>query len=336
MRNTYSEQLTVKEVSEENYNPLAISSQAAFPQAYFYGSWHEKMGRKVLRFSVEDKSGSEVIGFFQVIIFPMPFGKKVGYIPRGPVFKHNIEIKKALFEIAKKENLVFLRLEPEFNFKSLKAPTKSLKKLVFSQPTHEWVLDLSPTLPELIANMHKKTRYSVRVAESPESDLKVKIIENSFVDYLEVFLTMMQITAKRDGFSLHPESYYRNIFNSFEQEKNAFLVLVYHKENLLSVHANIIYGNTAYYLFGATSNEFRETMPSYKAHITTFEYLKSKSINFYNFGGIEVSKNSEDSLAGVTLYKTRFGGFLKSHEFVFDIVVNKLWYMLFSIYKKFK
>ena len=57
--------------------------------------------------------------------------------------------------------------------------------------------------------MPPKNRYNIRLAEN--KGVAIEIIENNFEKYFEDFYNLIERTAKRNNFKLHPEIYYKNI-----------------------------------------------------------------------------------------------------------------------------
>ena len=69
----------------EDFDPRGIYQDALFTQAKFYGDWQANLGRQVKRFLAY--RDSEAVAYFQLIQYPLLFGKKYGYIPYGPVVR---------------------------------------------------------------------------------------------------------------------------------------------------------------------------------------------------------------------------------------------------------
>jgi len=220
----------IREIKHKaEYNPLLISKQASFTQAWFYGEWQEMMGRKVRRFEV--KKDSEIIGFFQIISYPLPFNQNLLYIPHAPLLRQLAdsegqaefleEFHRKLSEIGKEENAIFARFDLYLPSRSLGESGLTLNKYfkkvpdyaynsVYFQPKYEWVLKIDKPESELLGNMHPKNRYNIRLAEN--KGVVIEIIENNFGKYFEDFLSLMKKTARRNNFKLHPGVYYKNIF----------------------------------------------------------------------------------------------------------------------------
>jgi len=330
-------------IGDESFDASTLCSQVPFTQAPFYGDWQKTLGRRIKRFIVKDKD--EVIMYFQMIKYPLLFGKNYFYIPYGPVSKtinQNIliELKEKLIEEAKKENAVFVRLDftPAVNDKeNIKLFSKVLKhspkytyKSSYFQLRSEWFLDLKKTEEEILKEMHEKTRYSVRLAD--RRGVKTEIVTSNFDEYFDTFCELMEVTSKRNGFHLHSRDYYESIFKNLKED-NTFLSISRYEGKILSIYLVINYSGIANYVFGCSGNDFKELAPTYLAHFEAIKHSKKIGAEFYNFGAISSEGKGMDSL---TVFKKKFGGFEVKHSDFFDVIVEPFWYYLYNFRKFFK
>ncbi len=340
--------MTIKESTKESeFDPSRFYPSTPFTQAFFYGEWQKSTGRKVWRFLITDDVTQSTIGSFQVIKFPTAFKKSFLYIPYGPVLFCDVttsllnEIKKFLIDLAKKEDAIFVRADftvskkyqkEQFNKVFHLAPSYTYHSAQF-QPRLEWYLDLHQSEQDILRDMHKNTRYCVRLSE--KNEVSNQIIEENFSSHFSTFYSILKETADRDGFHLHSQEYYKNIFNHCDKDKNAILVLSSHSGKILSANLVILYGDTAMYIFGGTSNENRKVMPAYGAQMATIKYLKEKGYHWYNFGGVSHVDDGSDSWGGLTKFKKRFGGNVVQHDKLYDVVTSSFWYFVYCLYKRF-
>ncbi|MDP2638758.1 MAG: peptidoglycan bridge formation glycyltransferase FemA/FemB family protein [Candidatus Azambacteria bacterium] len=325
--------LEIKEVHDKSeYNPLLFDKKMPFTQAWFYGEWQMAMGRKVRRFEV--KEDSKIISFFQIIKYPLPFGKNILYIPHASIRK---EFCHKLIEIAKEEDAIFVRFESKFVDSSISLAIKKVPSYayhsVYFQPKYEWVLDIDKSENELLGNMHPKSRYGVRLAEN--KGIKIEIIENNLGRYFEDFYGLMKETAERNRFKLHPKGYYQNIFMNCEKNENAFLALARYNNKILAINLILLFGETAYFLFGASSNEFKNLMAPHLTHWRGIIEAKNRGYRFYNFGAIAFG-NENDSFQGISRFKKRFGGRLLEYPDSYDLILQPLWHWLYKLRKRFQ
>lgn len=334
--------------SKLEYNPLSISKNSPFTQAWFFGEWQEMVGRKVRRFTITENS--EIVGFFQAIKCHLILSKKFFYIPHGPVLKDASpntefleEFYKKLIEIGKEESLIFIRFDfysHNSNYGSVKDFDKYFKIVPlyayhssYFQPKYEWILNLEKTEDEILSEMHPKTRYGIRLAEN--KGVKVEIIKSDFQKYFYDFLDLMQKTAHRNNFSLHPEVYYKNIFENCEENKNAFLAIASYNDKILAINLVLLYGETAYFIFGASSDELKNLMAPHLLHWKIIIEVKKIGYKIYNFGAVGHSTSLRvNNFEGISRFKKRFGGSLLEYSDSYDLVLKPFWYWLYNLRKK--
>lgn len=330
----------IREIRDKaEYDPLLISKQAPFTQAWFYGEWQEMAGRKARRFEI--KKNSEIAGFFQVIKYPLFAGKNILYIPHGPVLQNadnNFikEFHKKLIEISKEENAVLARFD---SYPALENLNKYFRKVsdyayasAYFQPKREWILDIGKTESDLLNGMHPKSRYNIRLAEG--KGVKIEIIESDFEKYFEDFYRLMEKTAERNDFKLHPETYYRNILKNCEENKNAFLVLAKYGNEVLAVNVILLFGETAYFVFGGSSDEHKNLMASHLSHWRGILEAKTRGCGIYNFGA--VSSGGDEKFEGISIFKKRFGGRNLEYSDSYDLVFQPVWHFLYDLKKKYR
>ncbi|MBI2446582.1 MAG: peptidoglycan bridge formation glycyltransferase FemA/FemB family protein [Parcubacteria group bacterium] len=333
--------------NKAEYNPLLLAENAPFTQAWFFGEWQEKMGRKVRRFKI--KKDSEIIGVFQIIKYPLPFSKSFLYIPHGPVLTSNTqqatsnneflkEFHEKLLKIAKEENAIFVRFDfhsrnsdygSKESYKSYfkKVPVYAYHSSYF-QPKFEWILNLEKPEEEILNKMHPKIRYGIRLAEN--KGVRVEIIKTDFQKYFPDFYNLMKKTAERNKFSLHPEVYYKNIFTNCEGNKNAFLAIANYNNKILAINLILLYGEAASFIFGASSDEYKNLMATYLLHWKIIVEVKKLELKIYNFGA--VGENFE----GISRFKKRFGGELLEYSDSYDLILKPFWYYLYNLRKLLK
>lgn len=344
-------------INKTEYNPLSISKQTPFTQAWFYGEWQKMVGRKVRRFeiicprrtSLGLERDSESIGFFQVIKYPLPFSQNFLYIPHAPLLRQDYggqadflrEFYKKLSQIAKEENAVFVRFDLYFhnwNYGSMGNLDKYFKKVPpyayhssYFQPKFEWCINLTKTEDELFNEMHPKNRYNIRLAE--KKGVEVEIIRQNFRKYFDDFYRLLRETAKRDNFNLHPKTYYQNVFATLE-ENNAFLAVARYEEKMLLINLILLYGRAAHFAFGGSSDEYKNLMAPHLSHWRGIIEAKNRGYKFYNFGG--VSGNGGKELEGVSFFKKRFGGELLEYSDSYDAVLKPFWHWLYNMRQKIR
>ncbi len=267
------------------------------------------------------------------------------YAPRGPLLRSDLsreksaEVIKFLFHGIKRLNqkAVFLKVEPasaDETFWRSVFPARSLsgvfrvRRASDIQPRETLVLDLKKTEDDLLAAMHQKTRYNIRLAQKKG----VKIIEGNLEDFTE-FWRLMDVTGGRDGFRLHDKEHYRRLL-SLPQEnipgKPEFIRIFFaeYEGKKIATAMLSFWGGRATYLHGGSDNDFREVMAPYLLQWEMISRAKKEGAALYDFYGI-----SEKKWPGVTRFKRGFGGEEKVYPGVFDIVFRAAIYRCYRLMK---
>jgi len=308
-----------------------------------------------------------------VIKHPLPFGKSYLYCPRGPIFTktqesfdyaqdkqknkktplnlnsndiisgrpHQSEIQSLLDkikEIAKEEKAIFFRFEPpEENYKLQITNYKNYKLLKTKsvQPPRTLMLDLAKSEDDLLAAMHPKTRYNIRLAmRHGVTVYRTRLTDHEMLkNDFEIFWNLLSKTSRRDGFKTHPKNYYWQMLNSLAPlpscqtpTPNAALYFAKYQNKILAANLIMFFGNTVTYLHGASSSEHRNVMAPHLLHWSIISEAKRLGFKYYDFWGIDEAK-----WPGITRFKKGFGGFEISYPGTFDLPVNKLWYKIYRL-----
>ena len=313
--------------------------QASFLESYEWGEFQERAGFRIFRFGIEDEG--KLIAAFSLIKKPLGFGRAYFYCPKLVIKDWKSEIWdfyiKEIGQLTRKEKAIFLRFEPTGKVmnSSYQIP---IVKTIDVQPGKTIILDLSKSEDELIAAMHPKTRYNIRLAGKKG----VLVRQGGGEDDFNNFWRLMEETRERDGFRLHERAHYEAIIDKFpasnpgsekipeSQISNPqliFKLIVAECENKI-IAGNIVayFGDAATYVHGASANEFRNVMAPYLLQWETIRQAKRLGYKFYDFYGID-----EKKWPGVTRFKRGFGGTEKQNPGTFDVVYDSMWYNVYRI-----
>jgi peptidoglycan pentaglycine glycine transferase (the first glycine) len=289
------------------------SPSREFLQSEEWRKFQESVGRKTYSIGGDDFSAS-------IIEHSLPIVGKYFYVPRGPVIPAKAGIQDFgsrisaqggsafggkpgmtnIIELAKKEKVGWIRIEPESeeildlikkstNYKIAKAPHDM-------QPREILVMDITKSEEELLSGMKQKTRYNIRLAE--KKNIKVISHQSSdkgFEKYIDEFIRLVEITAQRDGITPHPENYYRKMFELIPNDIIKLYVAEYEGKNI-AANIMIFYGNTCTYLHGASSNNHRELMAPYLLQWRAMQDAKAAGYEKYDFGGVKSISNSPNKI----------------------------------------
>ncbi len=313
-------------VKDKNQWDKFISGQpfAQFLQSWAWGEFQSAYCRRVWRVGLEE-NGRLVAGG-QFIEHYLGLGMAYLYSPRGPI--GNLPLTETINFLKDKTSTygeLFLRLEPT-DTKHLILNTKH-SRINSVQPSHTLLLDLTKTEEELLSAMHEKTRYNIRLAER-----KGLAIDNN-INFESVW-TLMTETAQRDKIKLHPKKYYDLMLKHVPCQ----LFSINYQNTPLVTGIFIGFDDTFTYVHGASGNQNREMMAPYLLQWQAIKFAKSVGYRYYDFYGINPTNEADLDFrprwAGITRFKSGFGGFAKTYPGTFDLPLNPLGYKLFRLIKK--
>jgi len=273
----------------------------------------------------------------QILFRRLPLGFSIAYFPKGPVFHPLVSgIDSMLWteidEICRTNNAVFCKLEID-SWKSedwvvATSETKWLTSKHNIQPPRTILIDISGTKEQILAKMKQKTRYNIRLAEKKGVTVRAW-------DDIESFHKMMLVTGGRDGFGIHSLEYYKRAYELMQPKGlGEILVAEYEGKPLASLFV-ARNGNRAYYLYGASTDEERNRMPTYLLQWEAMKWAKARGCEEYDLWGVPdedettLEANFEtrhDGLWGVYRFKRGFGGEVKRAAQAMDRVYNPLLY----------
>lgn len=290
----------------------------SFLQTPEWAEIQERDGRKSHRISY----GSEVVWLYE---HPLPYGFKYLYGPRVSITNAD-QFLHQMKAYARPYGPIFLRLEPEVDLRFTNQDLR-IERGANLQPQRTVMLDLKKSNEELLASMHPKTRYNIKVAERHG----IRVETRAGMDALDDFYGRLEETAARDGFRLHPKSHYAHLLASNSHQFENCLFFAYYQGELAAVALLNFYGEVATYLHGASTYSLRSFMAPYMIHWEMIKEARRRGVGTYDFWGID-----EDKWPGVTRFKRGWGGEEVSYPEAFQIIFRPASYRLYSAVSSFR
>ncbi len=258
----------------------------------------------------------------------LPAGNKYLYCPRGPIASalwYVGDLVQGLRQHAQDQGAMFIRFDPPVKG-SGKLSGSSFIKTATVQPKQTLQLDLSKDAERLLAEMHHKTRYNIRL--SAKKDLTIEVVDPGQFDQV---WPVFEQTAERDKFRLHDQKYYKHMIKSLGPMIR--LVVAKHENEIIAATIMIDFAGVRTYLHGASSNKHRNLMAPYAIHWHEIQDAITQGYRYYDFWGV-----SDTNLAwkGITRFKRGFGGAEIEYPGTFDYVINKPQYLLYKIARRLR
>ncbi|RIK30672.1 MAG: methicillin resistance protein [Anaerolineae bacterium] len=277
---------------------------------------------------------SENVGV-QILFRKLPLGFTIGYIPKANLAE---SLWREIDSVCKQHRAIFLKVEPDL-WNDQKRETWNLKLETSPhniQPPRTIIVDLTSDEETILARMKQKTRYNIRLAEKKGVTVRAW-------DDIESFHKMMLVTGGRDGFGVHSLEYYRRAYELFHPKGMCEILVAEYEGKPLAALFVARNGNRAYYLYGASTDEERNRMPTYLLQWEAMKWAKSRGCDEYDLWGVPdedeatLESNFEsrhDGLWGVYRFKRGFGGELKRAAQALDRVYNPLLYWAYLKFMK--
>lgn len=309
----------------------------SFMQSWEWGEFKKSQNEPPLRFIIEDQ-GQPILGG-QLLKITVPLIKKPRlYCPLGPIGDmQNQTATEKLFDYlddyAHENNILTVDLELPFlkDTPALAGFVEQLKQKKYNllpitiQPRRTAILDLTQSEEKLLAACKPKTRYNIRLAQ--RKNVKVKTLEKPHWDG---FYKLLQETAERQQVTFYPQSYFENMEKALGPADMLTMLEAYYEKTLVASLFVIGFRETATYLFGASSDQYRNTMANYLLHWEAIRFAQQKGYQRYDFWGISDGTAYTKSWQGITRFKQGFAGQEIEYAGFYRKVFNPLVYSIYN------
>lgn len=303
-----------------------------FPQSWVWGEFRKSLKFPVQRFALVDKEGRWIMAT-QGEYRSKRFGLGYWFTPRGPQFHPRVrqEEQKEYLEIFIRElygknqlpKSLFWRMEPMICPEStMRSLPPRMNRVQAMNPVCTAVLDLTKSEEELLAKMHQKTRYNIKIASKHNVVCRV----SNHPKDVDNFLRLMDETAGRDGFKQHDSQYLSKTLYTLAAAHMARLRVAEINGAMLSANLEVNYGNTVTYLYGASSSKIRQAMAPYALQWEAIKQAKSEGAKWYDFWGCNPESMAtpiyKESWEGITRFKMGWGAERKCLIGTWDLPMN--------------
>lgn len=326
---------TFREISLEDHQAFFDSfvGEKSFLQSSAYARFRTTLGEPTTAYGVFDNERQVASTIIQHI--PAKKGQFL-HIPHGILTTDNniwdffLDQYKSL---GKTKKVDFVRIspllspdaKPIFDKAGFRDAATHLQN-----PEKTWILDLSPSEEELIANMTKSTRYEMRRIEKFGVEVKVG---NSAQD-LDIFWELHSETVRRQKFVPFPRS-------STEKEMDIFgdncqIFSAKYEDQYLSSSVILFDDHAGYYHQGAS--ERCKAPVAYASLWEAIKYAKQKGCQEFNFWGVVGEDEKGHPWYGLSHFKRGFGGEERNYLHAQDFAITTKYHLARTIerYRKWK
>lgn len=315
-------------------------------QSWQWGEFKARFGWQPVRVALE--RGGEIVAAAQILLRRLPLGK-MAYIPKGPVLdREDIQTSAALQALCRRalapHQPVSLKIEPDWpDSDEARMWCRQLgyrQSAETIQPQHTILVDLTPDEEQILGAMKPKTRYNIRLAAR-----KGVIVRQGDERDLEAFYRLMEVTGQRDRFAIHSHAYYDEVYRRFAAQGRVALLMAEYEGKLLASLMAFAFGEKAWYMYGASSDDDRHLMPNHLLQWEAMRWARNKGCRTYDLWGIpdleiatledsvkegRTPDAAESPLYGVYRFKRGFGGEPVRYVGAYDQVYRPLLYRLLT------
>ncbi|MDP2632462.1 MAG: peptidoglycan bridge formation glycyltransferase FemA/FemB family protein [Candidatus Curtissbacteria bacterium] len=303
-------------------------------QSWEWGEFRKKTGLDLVRLG--HFQGSKMVSAYQLTFHLVPiFNQNVGYLPKGPL--PDEAMIKALFDIGKKKNIAYIKIEPNVINDKSQVISDKLKKLglvpskksLFTK--YNFLLDLNKSEEQLLSAMHPKTRYNISVAQKKGVEVYASTNDRDFEVYLKLYFE----TTKRQKYFGHTHAYHKLVWQTLKEAGMARVAIAKYQNKPLVAWMLLNFGNTLYYPYGGSSVENREVMAS---NLIAWEAIKlGKKLGLEMFdmwGALGPDADLTDPWFGFHRFKAGYGPTHVEYVGTYDLVLKPQLYNLLNIADK--
>jgi len=325
--------MKLQEITDQKAWDAFVSAQpyAQFSQSWAWGELQRARGREVKRFMVvEGEQGTRNKGQVacQFVRQPGKFGLGYWFATRGPVFgtedvEKQKELMRAILHCVQNDKrfggfTLFSRFEPAIVHR-VDLTSLGFVRTHSMSPATTLDIDLRKSEEELLADMHPKTRYNIRVAQKHGVTVRLAKSEED----VQAFLRLMVETAERDGIVSQPLAYLRLTYEMLSKHGICRLRLAEYQGNILAANMDVLYGDTYTYLHGASSSEHRNVMAPYLLQWEAIQTARAEGHHFYDFWGCNPEDENDPYFKprwqGITRFKRGWGGRITDYAGTWDL-----------------
>ena len=313
-------------------------------QSFEWGELAPHLGAEALRLGIVDEQGKLCAAMLILITRAPVLRRNYFYAPRGPVIDDpDSPALTVLLNFIKaqtrKHGAFMLKVEPSVPDNDTTWLAALQKQGFRPNPyavhvRHEWILDLRPDEKDILAGMKEKWRYNVRLAARKG----VTVRRGEGQADLDTFYRIYETTSERDQFFIHDKHHYEDVMRLYGADDRAALLLAEYEGQAIAGIIVLRYGRWSWYMYGASSNEYRNLMPNHLLQWNGMQWAKSQGCWYYNFRGIPDILEEGQELWGVYVFKRGFGGypmrFLETHDLVYSPLVYGTYMRLLELKRK--
>lgn len=200
------------------------------------------------------------------------------------------------------------------------------------QPQYVFQLPLADrTEDDILRGFNQLWRRNIKKAEKSGVTVRLGTVAD-----IAAFHQLYVETARRDGFTPRPFSYFQGMWESMTTEApdRLRLYLAHHEDDLLAATTMVRVGGHAWYSYGASSTAKREFRGSNAIQWRMISDAVADGCEVYDLRGITDTLREDDPHVGLIRFKLGTGGQAVEYLGEWDMPISRILYSAFDMYMK--
>ena len=330
---------------------LAQAAPQTFLHSWEWGVFQERIGTPIVR--VGAYRDDRLVAVALILKIRAKRGNFL-FCPHGPIIEQetdSLEVIQSLTTfltaLARGEGFAFLRMSPILTdtdeHRAYFARAGYRPAPIHMHPELAWILDLTPSEEDLLKEMRKTTRGSIKKAERDGVTVTCGTSEKD----LAAFSAIYETTVKRQHFTPFSQKYFTEELNLFAEHGRVGIFIGSVSPSAMTDAAPpssdsavaapmeqpstpvpvstafIIFDQHAgYYHHGASSQAYPKIPASHLVLWSAILEAKRRGCRWFNFWGISPEDQPHHPWAGLSLFKKGFGGHAEAYVHAQDYVVH--------------
>lgn len=252
------------------------------------------------------------------------------YCPYGPTVRSKEALDSALSSLrdeAAKRGAAYLRVQPQgLLLDPQDTKQRHMQPIAYSQPVATRVIDLSPSLEELLSLVSQSKRSVIRNYQ--KKGLVYHMSKNP-AD-VERLLPLIHDIAERNRISVHGDDYIRKQAQALLPE-DASLHFIELDGEAISGAFLFEDETTCYYAHAGTAAKHYKLQANTALMGELLAYAKNKGKQRFDLYGIAPTDDENHPWAGVTSFKAGFGGEIVAYNQTYDVPLRRVLYTAYSL-----
>jgi peptidoglycan pentaglycine glycine transferase (the first glycine) len=302
--------------ADDAWQKLIESTPASgFMQSSAWGAFKQKQDLNVVQFKIlqDDMLVAGCLGYYS----QRNIGARLLVSPEGPVLPWHDEaltescmraLTTSVESFCRENTLSAWRIEPRLDAGTMAAPLPAVLRNFKAAPIElvpkeTLYLDIARDEETLLAELHHKARYNIRLAKKQG----VAVRELALDDYesFDAFYAILAEAAQRDDFFLEPKAFFVDLL---EHYPGLSILLAEHEGDVIGALMTIRCGPRVTYLYGGVGNLKRNLMAGYLLQWQAICAARALGATIYDFYGYIEEEDPNHLYCQFSQFKKKFGG----------------------------